>query len=88
MLGVPRELAQYVSRLLHAERSPRGTRKNSRVLTCFRQAVLGLCWFRQEVKGKQVDLSYSGKAHEYGGNVQHSPGRTGPRVGGRARFHE
>src|SRR5437899_1666818 len=47
MLDVPRELAQYLSRLLHAERRRRGTRKNSRALTCFRQAVLGLRWFRQ-----------------------------------------
>jgi hypothetical protein len=138
MLDVPRELAQHVSGLLHAERRRRGTRKNSRALTCFRQAVLGLRWFRQNVevtalardhgvsratgyryleeiievladqapdlhealeqakaeglayvildgkifsadrcgektmsvKGKQIDLWYSGKAHEHGGNVQ------------------
>jgi hypothetical protein len=143
MLDVPRELAQYLSRLLHAERCRRGTRKNSRVLTCFRQAVLGLRWFRQNVevtalardhgvsratgyryldevievladqapdlhealakaktdglayvildgkvfsadrcgektmsvKGKQIDLWYSGKAHEHGGNIQ---GLSGP----------
>ena len=138
MLDVPRELAQHLSRLLHIERRRRGTRKNSRALTCFRQAVLGLRWFRQNVevtalardhgisratgyryldevievlanqapdlhealqkakadglayvvldgkifstdrcdekttsvKGKQVDLWYSGKAHEHGGNIQ------------------
>jgi hypothetical protein len=40
MLDVPRELAQYLSRLLHIERRRRGTRKNSRALTCFRQAVV------------------------------------------------
>ena len=50
MLDVPRELAQYLSRLLHTERRQRGTRKNSRALTCFRQAVLGLRWFRQNVE--------------------------------------
>jgi hypothetical protein len=50
MLDVPRELAQYVRRLLHADRRRRGTRKNSRALTCFRQAVLGLRWFRQDVE--------------------------------------
>ena len=48
MLDVPRELAQHLSRLLHGERRRRGTRKNSRALTCFRQAVLGLRWFRQD----------------------------------------
>jgi hypothetical protein len=145
MLDVPRELAQYVSRLLHVERRQRGTRKNSRALTCFRQAVLGLRWFRQDVdvtalardhgvsratgyryldeiidvladqapdlhealekakteglayvildgkifsadrcsektmsvKGKQIDLWYSGKAHEHGGNVQAISGPDG-----------
>ncbi|MFD4814754.1 IS5/IS1182 family transposase, partial [Streptomyces sp. NPDC058418] len=50
MLDVPRELAQYLSRLRHIERRRRSTRKNSRALTCFRQAVLGLRWFRQNVE--------------------------------------
>ncbi|MCE7001658.1 IS5/IS1182 family transposase [Kibdelosporangium philippinense] len=138
MLDVPRELALYLSRLLHAERRRRGTRKNSRALTCFRHAVLGLRWFRQNtdvpalardhgisratgyryldevvivlaeqapdlhealqrakdegtayvildgkvfsadrcsektlsVKGEPIDLWYSGKAREHGGNIQ------------------
>jgi len=138
LLDVSRELAQWVSRLLAAERRRRGTRKGSRVLTCFRQAVLGLRWFRQDaditalgrdhgtsrataylyvdevigvladqapdlhealerakadglayvildgkifsadrcsekttsVKGTQIDLWYSGKAHEHGGNMR------------------
>jgi hypothetical protein len=137
-LDVPRELALYLSRLLHAERRLRGTRKGSRALTCFRQAVLGLRWFRQNaevtalardcgvsratgyryldevitvladqapdlhealnrakadglpyvildgkvfsadrlgekttsVQGKRIDLWFSGKAHEPGGNIQ------------------
>jgi hypothetical protein len=145
MLDVPRELAQYIGRLLHVERRRRGTRKNSRALTCFQQAVLGLRWFRQNVevtalardhgisratgyryldevievladqapdlhealekakadglayvildgkifsadrcgektlsvKGKQIDLWYSGKAHEHGGNVQAVSGPDG-----------
>jgi hypothetical protein len=46
-LDVPRELAQHLGRLLRAERRRRGTRPNSRALTCFWQAVLGLRWFRQ-----------------------------------------
>ena len=137
-LDVSRELAQWVSRLLAAERRRRGTRKGSRALTCFHQAVLALRWFRQDaditalgrdhgtsratayryvdevigvlanqapdlhealkrakadglayvildgkifsadrygektlsVKGTPIDLWYSGKAHEHGGNVQ------------------
>lgn len=145
MLDVSRELARYLSRLLNTERRRRGTRKNSRALTCFNQAVLGLRWFRQDadvtalardhgvsratgyryldevidvlaaqapdlhealehakkqdlayvildgkifsadrcsektlsVKGKQIDLWYSGKAHEHGGNVQALSGPDG-----------
>ena len=145
VLDVPRELAQYLSRLLYTERRRRGTRKNSRALSCFRQAVLGLRWFRQNVdvtalardhdvsratgyryldevievladqapdlrdalekaksdglayvildgkifsadrcdektmsvKGKQIDLWYSGKAHEHGGNIQAVSGPNG-----------
>ena len=137
-LDVSRELAQYLGRLLLAERRRRGTRKDSRALTCFWQAVLGLRWFRQNidatalgrdhgisratayryldevitvlaeqapdlhealkrarrdgmahiildgkvfsadrcgekttsVKGKQIDVWFSGKAHEHGGNIQ------------------
>jgi hypothetical protein len=137
-LDVSRDLAQYLSRLLRAERRHRGTRTGARALTCFRQAVLGLRWFRQNadvtalardagisratgyryleevitvlaaqapdlhdalnrakteglshvildgkvfsadrcgqkttsVKGKQIDLWFSGKAHEPGGNIQ------------------
>src|SRR5688500_5330233 len=46
MLDVPRALAQYVGRLLRAERRQRGTRRDSRALTCFHQAVFGLRWFR------------------------------------------
>ncbi len=58
MLDVSRELAQWVSRLLRAERRRRGTRKNSRALTCFRQAVLGLRWFRQD-----PDITALGRDH-------------------------
>src|SRR5215471_14554905 len=45
-LDVPRELAQFVAKLLLAERHRRGTPRGSRALTCFGQAVLGLRWFR------------------------------------------
>jgi DDE superfamily endonuclease len=137
-LDVSRELAHYLARLLHAERRQRGTRTDSRALTCFWQAVFGLRWFRDgtdittlgrdhgvsratayryleevitvladqapdlhealeraraegmayvildgkvfsadrcgekttSVKGKQIDLWFSGKAHEHGGNIQ------------------
>jgi hypothetical protein len=46
MLDVPRELVRELARLLRAERRSRGTRKGSRALTCWFQALLGLAWFR------------------------------------------
>jgi hypothetical protein len=145
MLDVPRELVGYVSRLLAAQRRARGTRRNSRALTCWNQALFALVWFRKHedlatlgagfgisratayryhdevitvladqapdlhealqqakdqdlayvildgkifpadrcsekttsVKGKQIDLWYSGKAHEHGGNIQALSAPTG-----------
>jgi len=47
ILDVPRELVRFVARLLAAERRARGTRKGSRLLTCYRQAVFVVTWFRQ-----------------------------------------
>lgn len=47
MLDVPRELVTKVAGLLHTERRRRGTRRDTRKLTCWRQAVLGLVWFRK-----------------------------------------
>ncbi|WP_222598588.1 hypothetical protein [Lentzea tibetensis] len=47
ILDVPRALAQYLGRLLHAERRERGTPRRSRALSCFQQAVFGLRWFRE-----------------------------------------
>lgn len=138
MLDVPRELVIYLSRLLAAERRARGTRKGSRALTCYRQALFALVWFRKREditvlaaafgigratgyryrdeavavlaaqapdladaldrvhqqgwayvildgkvvdtdrcraktvsrKGEAIDLWYSGKTHDFGGNIQ------------------
>jgi hypothetical protein len=47
MLDVPRELVQYLGGLLAAERRARGTRRGTRALTCFYQAILVLAWFRK-----------------------------------------
>lgn len=47
-LDVPRSLAQYLGRLLQADRRARGTRRGRRALTAFAQAVLVLRWFRQD----------------------------------------
>lgn len=48
MLDVPRELVREVARLLRAERRARGTRKDTRALTCWNQALLVLAWYRSQ----------------------------------------
>lgn len=138
MLDVPRELVAYVARLLAANRRVRGTRRGTRALSCWCQALFVLVWFRErrdvalagrgfgisqatayryldeaiEVlaaqapqlsdalrrvadqgwshvildgkvvdadrcrtktiskKGKLIDVWYSGKTHDFGGNIQ------------------
>ena len=57
MLDVPRELVRYLARLLAAERRAVGTRKGTRALTCFYQAILVLVWFR---KGEDKTLLGAG----------------------------
>lgn len=47
MLDVPRELVQYLGRLLASERRARGTRPGTRALSCYYQALLVLVWFRK-----------------------------------------
>jgi predicted phage tail protein len=47
LLDVPRELLQYLARLLAVERRARGTRTGTRALTSFYQAILVLVWFRK-----------------------------------------
>jgi hypothetical protein len=44
---VPRELVRYLAGLLATERRARGTRRGTRSLTCFYQAILVLVWFRK-----------------------------------------
>ncbi len=48
MPGVPRELILFVSGLLAARRCEIGTRKGTRRLGCYRQALFGLAWFRDK----------------------------------------
>ena len=47
MLDVPETLVQHLAGLLTAERRRRGTRTGTRALTCHRQALLILVWFRK-----------------------------------------
>jgi hypothetical protein len=46
MLDVPVSLIWFVSGLLAARRRSIGTRKKTRRLGCYRQALFGLAWFR------------------------------------------
>jgi hypothetical protein len=48
MLDVPRVLIWCVSRLLAARRRQIGTRKGTRRLGCYKQAVFALAWFRDK----------------------------------------
>jgi hypothetical protein len=45
-LGVPRNLIFFVAGLLRANRKKLGTRRGTRKLTCYRQAVFILAWMR------------------------------------------
>ena len=47
-LDVPRDLILFVSRLLARHRQEIGTRKNTRCLGCYRQAVFILAWYRDK----------------------------------------
>lgn len=44
MLDVSRELVTFLARLLADERAARGTRTNTRVLSCGKQALFALVW--------------------------------------------
>jgi DDE superfamily endonuclease/Helix-turn-helix of DDE superfamily endonuclease len=57
MLDVPRELVRYLTGLLAAERRRLGTRRGTRKLTCWYQAILVLVWFR---KGEDKTLLGAG----------------------------
>jgi hypothetical protein len=48
MLDVPRELVLFVSGLLADRRREIGTRKGTRKLGCYSQALFGLAWFRDK----------------------------------------
>lgn len=61
MLDVPTELVTFVADLLAAERLARGTRAGTRALSCEKQAVFVLVWFRERrpvaLTGKGLGIS-------------------------------
>jgi hypothetical protein len=57
MLDVSRRLVRFVCSLLRRERTRRGTPKGGRALTCWKQAIFALAWFRD-----RPNLARHGKA--------------------------
>jgi hypothetical protein len=53
-LPVREQTVLFVSSLLHAERLQRGTRTDTRALTCFNQAVLVIRWFLDATRINQL----------------------------------
>ena len=49
ILNVPLPLVLFVSKLLADHRREIGTRDGTRALTCWKQAVFTLAWFRDRV---------------------------------------
>jgi hypothetical protein len=65
-LTVREETVLFVSRLLHAERSRRGTRTGSRALSCFKQAILVIRWFLDGTRVSQLAIDNAiGKSTVY-----------------------
>ena len=54
MLDVSREVATTVAALLQQRRADLGTRRGRRALSCYRQAVLVLHWFRDRARVDQL----------------------------------
>jgi hypothetical protein len=71
-LDVPRELVQFVAKLLLTERRRRGTPRGSRALTCFWQVVLVLRWFRD-----RTTADARARAHAFPALYHAGPSPTG-----------
>lgn len=59
LLDVPRDLVRFVSRLLAAERRVRSTRRRTRALTCGKQALFVLVWFRKREDLAVLDAGFA-----------------------------
>jgi hypothetical protein len=72
MLDVPGDLIWFVSGLLAARRRSIGTRKKTRKLGCYRQAVFGLAWFRDKGDIRRLGAGFGlsqATAYRYLGEV-------------------
>jgi hypothetical protein len=57
-LDVDRELVWYLARLLRAERRRLGTRRGTRCLTPFQQALFGLAWMRDRCEVERLGAGF------------------------------
>ena len=58
MLDVPFQLAVFVSDLLADHRRELGPRAGTRALTCWKQAVFGLAWFRDRPDIRRLGMGF------------------------------
>jgi hypothetical protein len=58
VLPIAEETVHFVSRLLAAERRRRGSRGQRRALGCYRQAVLALRWFVDDIRLPRLASDY------------------------------
>jgi hypothetical protein len=77
MPGVPRELVLFVSGLLAARRRQVGTRKGTRRLGCYKQALFGLAWFRDKGDIRRLGAGF-GLPQSTAYTRPHHPGRNPP----------
>lgn len=59
VLDVPRELVVFVAGLLAARRREIGTRRGTRKLTCHKQALFGLAWFRDKSDIRRLGAGFA-----------------------------
>jgi hypothetical protein len=80
-LDVPKALIAYVVRLLRAERARRSTRSGARALTCARQALFVLVWFRDRPNVTRLGHGFGisqAAAYRYLTRGHRGVGRPGP----------
>ena len=78
ILDVPLPLAVFVSRLLAAHRREIGTRDGTRALTCWKQAVFTLAWFRDRPDIRRLGQGFGiSQATAY--RYRMRPSRSSPR---------
>ena len=75
-LDVPGELVLFVSRLLARRRKAIGTRKGTRSLGCYRQALFVLAWYRDKADIPRLGAGFVSPASGMGPVVRHDLGTT------------